>query len=109
MSPFSPKTEHRSRGDKREQKVQGPIAVVAPPFPPFPAICSQKRQAIKDRHLLPVSLSLQLSHTNTLLAIMGPKCASALTQACAGTTQLTVGSITKVTAYSSQPQDGHFH
>ncbi|XP_065533450.1 actin remodeling regulator NHS isoform X1 [Lathamus discolor] len=45
--------EHRSRGDKREQKVQGPIAVVAPPFPPFPAICSQKRQAIKDRHLLP--------------------------------------------------------
>ncbi|XP_032534808.1 Nance-Horan syndrome protein isoform X1 [Chiroxiphia lanceolata] len=45
--------EHRSRGDNREQKVQGPIAVVAPPFPPFPAICSQKRQAIKDRHLLP--------------------------------------------------------
>ncbi|XP_027754366.1 Nance-Horan syndrome protein isoform X2 [Empidonax traillii] len=45
--------EHRSRSDNREQKVQGPIAVVAPPFPPFPAICSQKRQAIKDRHLLP--------------------------------------------------------
>ncbi|NXO81795.1 NHS protein, partial [Sitta europaea] len=45
--------EHRSRGDNREQKVQGPIAVVAPPFPPFPAICSQKKQAIKDRHLLP--------------------------------------------------------
>ncbi|NWH30888.1 NHS protein, partial [Chloropsis hardwickii] len=45
--------EHRSRGDNREQKVQGPIAVVAPPFPPFPAIRSQKRQAIKDRHLLP--------------------------------------------------------
>ncbi|NXU52359.1 NHS protein, partial [Turnix velox] len=45
--------EHRSRGDNREQKVQGPIAVVAPPFPPFPAIFSQKRQAIKDRHLLP--------------------------------------------------------
>ncbi|KFP16907.1 Nance-Horan syndrome protein, partial [Egretta garzetta] len=45
--------EHRSRGDNREQKVQGPITVVAPPFPPFPAICSQKRQAIKDRHLLP--------------------------------------------------------
>ncbi|NXM74410.1 NHS protein, partial [Serilophus lunatus] len=45
--------EHRSRGDNREQKVQGPIAVVAPPFPPFPSICSQKRQAIKDRHLLP--------------------------------------------------------
>ncbi|XP_074762757.1 actin remodeling regulator NHS isoform X2 [Athene noctua] len=45
--------EHRSRGDNREQKVQGPIAVVAPPFPPFPAICSQKRQAIKDRHFLP--------------------------------------------------------
>ncbi|XP_009693678.1 PREDICTED: nance-Horan syndrome protein, partial [Cariama cristata] len=45
--------EHRSRGDNREQKVQGPIAVVAPPFPPFPAICGQKRQAIKDRHLLP--------------------------------------------------------
>ncbi|KAM9020588.1 actin remodeling regulator NHS isoform 2-T2 [Ara ararauna] len=45
--------EHRSRGDKREQKVQGPVAVVAPPFPPFPAICSQKRQAIKDRYLLP--------------------------------------------------------
>ncbi|XP_038008235.1 Nance-Horan syndrome protein isoform X3 [Motacilla alba alba] len=45
--------EHRSRGDNREQKVQGPIAVVAPPFPPFPAICSQKRQAIKDRHSLP--------------------------------------------------------
>ncbi|NWW72022.1 NHS protein, partial [Climacteris rufus] len=44
--------EHRSRGDNREQKVQGPIAVVAPPFPPFPVICSQKRQAIKDRHLL---------------------------------------------------------
>ncbi|XP_015499489.1 Nance-Horan syndrome protein isoform X2 [Parus major] len=43
--------EHRSRGDNREQK--GPIAVVAPPFPPFPAICSQKRQAIKDRHLIP--------------------------------------------------------
>ncbi|XP_039570243.1 Nance-Horan syndrome protein isoform X3 [Passer montanus] len=45
--------EHRSRGDNREQKVQGPIAVVAPPFPPFPAIRSQKRHAIKDRHLLP--------------------------------------------------------
>ncbi|KFQ27894.1 Nance-Horan syndrome protein, partial [Merops nubicus] len=45
--------EHRSRGDNREQKVQGPIAVVAPPFPPFPAICNQKRQGIKDRHLLP--------------------------------------------------------
>ncbi|KFW00792.1 Nance-Horan syndrome protein, partial [Eurypyga helias] len=45
--------EHRSRGDNREQKAQGPIAVVAPPFPPFHAICSQKRQAIKDRHLLP--------------------------------------------------------
>uniref|UniRef100_A0A8C3PJ56 NHS actin remodeling regulator n=1 Tax=Calidris pygmaea TaxID=425635 RepID=A0A8C3PJ56_9CHAR len=45
--------EHRSRGDNREQKVQGPIAVVAPPFPPFPAIRSQKRQVIKDRHLLP--------------------------------------------------------
>ncbi|XP_054703011.1 actin remodeling regulator NHS isoform X3 [Grus americana] len=45
--------EHRSRGDNREQKAQGPIAVVAPPFPPFPAIRSQKRQAIKDRHLLP--------------------------------------------------------
>ncbi|XP_077028934.1 actin remodeling regulator NHS isoform X2 [Agelaius phoeniceus] len=45
--------EHRSRADNREQKVQGPLAVVAPPFPPFPAICSQKRQAIKDRHLLP--------------------------------------------------------
>ncbi|NXK92192.1 NHS protein, partial [Formicarius rufipectus] len=44
--------EHRNRGDNREQKVQGPIAVVAPPFLPFPAICSQKRQAIKDRHLL---------------------------------------------------------
>lgn len=68
MSSFSSKTEHRSRGDNREQKVQGPITVVAPPFPPFPAICSQKRQAIKDRHFLPVSLSLQLSHTNTLLA-----------------------------------------
>uniref|UniRef100_A0A8B9RR42 NHS actin remodeling regulator n=1 Tax=Accipiter nisus TaxID=211598 RepID=A0A8B9RR42_9AVES len=53
MSPFSSKTEHRNRGDNREQKVQGPITVVAPPFPPFPAICSQKRQAIKDRHLLP--------------------------------------------------------
>ncbi|XP_071605007.1 actin remodeling regulator NHS isoform X1 [Heliangelus exortis] len=45
--------EHRSRGDNREQKVQGPITVVAPPFLPFPAICSQKRQAIKERHLLP--------------------------------------------------------
>ncbi|XP_053942806.1 actin remodeling regulator NHS isoform X2 [Cuculus canorus] len=45
--------EHRSRGDNREQKVQGSIAVVAPPFPPFPAICSQKRHAIKDRHFLP--------------------------------------------------------
>uniref|UniRef100_A0A663EQL9 NHS actin remodeling regulator n=1 Tax=Aquila chrysaetos chrysaetos TaxID=223781 RepID=A0A663EQL9_AQUCH len=45
--------EHRSRGDNKEQKVQGPITVVAPPFPHFPAICSQKRQAIKDRHLLP--------------------------------------------------------
>ncbi|NXL89210.1 NHS protein, partial [Alectura lathami] len=45
--------EHRSRGDNREQKVQGPISVVAPPFPPFPAVCSQKRQAIKDRHFLP--------------------------------------------------------
>ncbi|XP_055658257.1 actin remodeling regulator NHS isoform X3 [Falco peregrinus] len=45
--------EHRSRGDNREQKAQGPITVVAPPFPPFPAICSQKRQAIKDWHLLP--------------------------------------------------------
>lgn len=67
VSSFSSKTEHRSRGDNREQKVQGPIAVVAPPFPPFPAICSQKRQAIKDRHLLPVSLSLQLPHTNTFL------------------------------------------
>ncbi|NXP55233.1 NHS protein, partial [Heliornis fulica] len=46
--------EHRSRGDNREQKAQGPITVVAPPFPPFPAICSQKRQAIKDRHFIPV-------------------------------------------------------
>ncbi|NXI36392.1 NHS protein, partial [Galbula dea] len=45
--------EHRSRSDNREHKVQGPIAVVAPPFPPFPAICSQKRQTIKDRHFLP--------------------------------------------------------
>ncbi|NXK54117.1 NHS protein, partial [Chauna torquata] len=45
--------EHRSRGDNREQKVQGPISVVAPPFPPFPAVCSQKRQAIKNRHFLP--------------------------------------------------------
>ncbi|NXA39696.1 NHS protein, partial [Eudromia elegans] len=45
--------EHRNRGDIREQKVQGSISVVAPPFPPFPAICSQKRHAIKDRHLLP--------------------------------------------------------
>ncbi|NXO04634.1 NHS protein, partial [Rhinopomastus cyanomelas] len=44
--------EHQSRGDNREQKVQGPITVVAPPFPPFPAVRSQKRQAIKDRHLL---------------------------------------------------------
>lgn len=69
MSSFSSKTEHRSRGDNREQKVQGPIAVVAPPFPPFPAIYSQKRQTIKDRHLLPVSLSLQISHTITLLAL----------------------------------------
>ncbi|XP_067153138.1 actin remodeling regulator NHS [Apteryx mantelli] len=45
--------EHRNRCESREQKVQGSISVVAPPFPPFPAICSQKRQAIKDRHLLP--------------------------------------------------------
>lgn len=45
--------EHRSRVDNREQKVQGPISVVAPPFPPFPAVCSQKRQAIKDQHFLP--------------------------------------------------------
>ncbi|XP_068539926.1 actin remodeling regulator NHS isoform X3 [Anas acuta] len=44
--------EHRSRGDNREQKAPGPISVVAPPFPPFPAVCSQKRQAIKDRHFL---------------------------------------------------------
>lgn len=72
MSSLSSKTEHRSRGDNREQKVQGPIAVVAPPFPPFPAICSQKRHAIKDRHLLPVSLALRLPHTNTLLAWWDP-------------------------------------
>ncbi|NXN16053.1 NHS protein, partial [Indicator maculatus] len=45
--------EHRSRGDTREPKVPGPLAVVAPPFPPFPAICTQKRQGTKDRHLLP--------------------------------------------------------
>ncbi|KFV71153.1 Nance-Horan syndrome protein, partial [Dryobates pubescens] len=45
--------EHRSRGGSREPKVQGPLAVVAPPFPPFPAVCTQKRQGIKDRHLLP--------------------------------------------------------
>ncbi|XP_035181039.1 Nance-Horan syndrome protein isoform X3 [Oxyura jamaicensis] len=45
--------EHRSRGDNREQKAPGPISVVAPPFPPFPAVCTQKRQAIKDRHFLP--------------------------------------------------------
>ncbi|XP_064008153.1 actin remodeling regulator NHS isoform X3 [Pogoniulus pusillus] len=48
--------EHRSRGD-REAKVHGPIAVVAPPFPPFPAACPQKRQVVKDRHLLPFNSS----------------------------------------------------
>lgn len=71
FSLFSSKTEHRSRVDNREQKVQGPISVVAPPFPPFPAVCSQKRQAIKDRHFLPVSLSsvLQVSHMNTLIGL----------------------------------------
>ncbi|OXB80346.1 UNVERIFIED_CONTAM: hypothetical protein H355_012779 [Colinus virginianus] len=63
--------EHRSRVDNREQKVQGPISVVAPPFPPFPAVCSQKRQATKDRHFLPVSLFsvIQISHMNTLLTL----------------------------------------
>ncbi|XP_047922805.2 actin remodeling regulator NHS isoform X2 [Anser cygnoides] len=45
--------EHRSRGDNREQKAPGPISVVAPPFPPFPAVCTQKRQATKNRHFLP--------------------------------------------------------
>ncbi|XP_043393838.1 Nance-Horan syndrome protein isoform X2 [Chelonia mydas] len=44
--------EQRNRGDNREQKVPGPISVVVPPFPPFPAIYSQKRKEIKDRHLL---------------------------------------------------------
>nr|XP_014424112.1 Nance-Horan syndrome protein isoform X2 [Pelodiscus sinensis] len=44
--------EQRNRGDNREQKVPGLISVVAPPFPPFPAIYSQKRKEIKDRHLL---------------------------------------------------------
>ncbi|XP_074849847.1 actin remodeling regulator NHS isoform X2 [Carettochelys insculpta] len=42
----------RNRGDKREQKVPGPISVVTPPFLPFPAIYNQKRKEIKDRHLL---------------------------------------------------------
>ncbi|OPJ69624.1 hypothetical protein AV530_012628 [Patagioenas fasciata monilis] len=54
--------EHQSRGDNREQKVQGPIAVVAPPFPPFPAICSQKKQTIKDRHFLPQIYTFGLNH-----------------------------------------------
>ncbi|KAH1185254.1 hypothetical protein KIL84_018003, partial [Mauremys mutica] len=44
--------EQRNRGDNREQKVPGPISVVVPPFPSFPAIYSQKRKEIKDRHLL---------------------------------------------------------
>lgn len=113
MSSFSSKTEHRSRGDNREQK--GPIAVVAPPFPPFPAICSQKRQGIKDRHLLPVSLSLQLPHTNTF-NMVGPKCDRASQvpphQAGAGTTELTlktISSVMQVTAFSRQPQVAVFN
>ncbi|KYO30226.1 Nance-Horan syndrome protein [Alligator mississippiensis] len=44
--------EQRNTGDNREQKVPGPISVVAPPFPSFPAIYTQKKQTIKDRHLL---------------------------------------------------------
>uniref|UniRef100_A0A8C8SLV5 NHS actin remodeling regulator n=1 Tax=Pelusios castaneus TaxID=367368 RepID=A0A8C8SLV5_9SAUR len=44
--------EQRNCGDNRQQKLPGPIAVVAPPFPHFPVFYSQKRQEIKDRHLL---------------------------------------------------------
>lgn len=114
MSSLSSKTEHRSRGDNREQKVQGSIAVVAPPFPPFPAICSQKRHAIKDRHLLPVSLALQLPHTNTLLP-GGTQVRQCFTSAPSPgrcrygeLTLKTVSSVSQVTASSSQPQGGCF-
>ncbi|XP_066477410.1 actin remodeling regulator NHS [Tiliqua scincoides] len=44
--------EQRNRGDNREQKVPGPASVVPPPFPPFPAICTQKNKETKDRRLL---------------------------------------------------------
>ncbi|XP_048349739.1 Nance-Horan syndrome protein isoform X2 [Sphaerodactylus townsendi] len=39
--------EQRNRD--REQKVLGPVSVVAPPFPSFPAVYSQKIKETKDR------------------------------------------------------------
>ncbi|XP_053162612.1 actin remodeling regulator NHS isoform X3 [Hemicordylus capensis] len=44
--------EQRIRGDSREQKVLGPVTVVAPPFPTFPVTNNQKNKETKDRHLL---------------------------------------------------------
>ncbi|XP_060090001.1 actin remodeling regulator NHS isoform X2 [Heteronotia binoei] len=42
--------EQRNRD--REQKVLGPVSVVAPPFPSFPAVYNQKSKETKDRHSL---------------------------------------------------------
>ncbi|XP_077199259.1 actin remodeling regulator NHS isoform X2 [Paroedura picta] len=42
--------EQRNRD--REQRVLGPVSVVAPPFPSFPAVHNQKSKETKERHLL---------------------------------------------------------
>ncbi|XP_036127646.1 Nance-Horan syndrome protein isoform X1 [Molossus molossus] len=45
--------EHRSRSDRREQRVAVPISVAAPPLPAYPpAHMSQRRREVKDRHFL---------------------------------------------------------
>lgn len=55
--------EQRNRGDNREQKVPGPVSVVPPPFPSFPAISTQKNKETKDRRLLKFSSTRSPSPT----------------------------------------------
>lgn len=88
--------------------------MVAPPFPPFPAVCSQKRQAIKDRHFLSVSLSCvqQVSHVNTLLALWDPRCHKCPPEHVQGQHNSPwhlISNTAQVAASSSQPQGGSFH
>lgn len=86
--------------------------MVAPPFPPFPAVCSQKRQAIKDRHFLSVSLScvLQVSHVNTALALWDPRCDTvSQVQGQHNSPWYLISNTAQVAASSSQPQGGRFH